>query len=114
MDAPHRYVVPTGVCGRDEEHRLCSLSVRELDVLALMAEGLSNGAIARLLHVSERTVEATTAHLFRKLCLDASPDTNRRVLAVLMLVRSRRPLPAAPPPAQRAAPARTPSPVPGR
>lgn len=61
---------------------LDDLSERELDVLGLVAEGLSNTAIAEKLVVSERTVEAHVRSVFLKLDL---PDegTNRRVLAVL-------------------------------
>ena len=47
----------------------------------------SNSGVAAELGVSERTVEATCAALFRKLDLEASPDTNRRVLAVLATLR---------------------------
>lgn len=65
------------------------LSDRERDVLELMGEGCSNAGIALRLHLSERTVEATTAHVFRKLSLEPSPLTNRRVLAVLALLRCR-------------------------
>lgn len=78
---------------RREERRgpgvLDRLSRRERDVLELMGEGCSNAGIALRLHLSERTVEATTAHVFRKLGLEASPSTNRRVLAVLTLLRCR-------------------------
>lgn len=77
---------------REERRRpgvLDRLSQRERDVLELMAEGCSNAGIALRLHLSERTVEATTAHVFRKLDLEPSPVTNRRVLAVLVLLRCR-------------------------
>jgi DNA-binding NarL/FixJ family response regulator len=60
---------------------------RERDILALMAEGRSNAGIARTLVVSERTVEAVSTQLFRKLGLEPAPDVNRRVLAVLTLLR---------------------------
>ncbi|GGK71570.1 response regulator transcription factor [Ornithinimicrobium pekingense] len=63
------------------------LTERERSVLALMAEGRSNGGIARELVLSERTVEAASASIFRKLGLSAAPDLNRRVLAVLTLLR---------------------------
>ena len=67
---------------------LTLLTSRERDILALMAEGRSNAGIADELGISERTVEAACAQLFRKLGLEPSPDLNRRVLAVLTLLRS--------------------------
>jgi DNA-binding NarL/FixJ family response regulator len=66
---------------------LSNLTPREREILALMTEGRSNSGIAGELGISERTVEAVCAQLFRKLGLEPSPDTNRRVLAVLTLLR---------------------------
>jgi DNA-binding NarL/FixJ family response regulator len=66
---------------------LASLSAREHEVLALVAQGLSNRAIARHLHVTDRTVEAHIASTFGKLGLSESPDQHRRVLAVLAFLR---------------------------
>ena len=66
---------------------LTQLTPRERDILALMAEGRSNSGVAAELRLSERTVEAASAQLFRKLGLTPSPDVNRRVLAVLTLLR---------------------------
>ena len=66
---------------------LGQLSDREREVLALMAEGLSNTAIARRLFLSGRTVEAHVAHLLAKLDIPDSHETNRRVLAVLAWLR---------------------------
>jgi DNA-binding NarL/FixJ family response regulator len=63
------------------------LTPRETETLALMAEGRSNAGIAGQLGVSERTVESMCAQVFQKLDLGASPNTNRRVLAVLTLLR---------------------------
>jgi DNA-binding NarL/FixJ family response regulator len=61
---------------------LGALSEREQEVLALMAEGLTNGAIARRLVVSARTVETHVRHLLMKLDLPAGDDGHKRVLAV--------------------------------
>jgi DNA-binding NarL/FixJ family response regulator len=62
---------------------LGSLSRRERDVLALMAEGRSNAAIAERLVVTERAIAKHTSSIFMKLDLVVSDDDNRRVLAVL-------------------------------
>jgi len=62
---------------------LGSLTARERDVLALMAEGRSNGAIAATLVISERAVEKHVANIFSKLGLAPSDADHRRVLAVL-------------------------------
>jgi DNA-binding NarL/FixJ family response regulator len=62
---------------------LGDLTHRERDVLALMAEGRSNGAIAHLLVVSERAVEKHVSNIFSKLGLAPSDADHRRVLAVL-------------------------------
>ena len=60
-----------------------TLTAREREVLALMAQGRSNAAIAQTLVVSAGTVEKHVAAVFGKLGLAASEDANRRVLAVL-------------------------------
>jgi DNA-binding NarL/FixJ family response regulator len=62
---------------------LTVLSPREREVLALMAEGRSNAAIAQRLVITERAVAKHTASIFLKLDLQPSDDDNRRVLAVL-------------------------------
>ena len=59
------------------------LSERERGVLELMAQGLTNAAIANRLVVSERTVEAHIRHILTKLDITDSEDGHRRVLAVL-------------------------------
>jgi DNA-binding NarL/FixJ family response regulator len=61
---------------------LADLTERERGVLALMAEGRSNRAVARQLNVSEKTVETHIANIFSKLSLLPEPDDHRRVLAV--------------------------------
>jgi DNA-binding NarL/FixJ family response regulator len=66
---------------------LDELSGREREVLALVAEGLSNRAIAARLFVTERTVEAHVQQIFQKLRLSTDPDSHRRVLAVLAYLR---------------------------
>ena len=72
---------------RRPESTLSRLTTREYEILAQIGQGRSNAGIARQLSISERTVEAACAQLFRKLDLEQSPDTNRRVLAVLALLR---------------------------
>ena len=66
-----------------------AVTERERQVLALMAEGRSNQAIAERLEVSERAVQKHITAIFRKLGLAASADDHRRVLAVLAFLRSR-------------------------
>lgn len=66
---------------------LAPLSHREREVLALLAEGLSNHAIATRLFVTDRTVEAHNKAIFDKLSLVESPEHHRRVLAVLTFLR---------------------------
>lgn len=67
---------------------VAGLTVREVDVLALMAEGWSNAAVARRLHLSERTVETHIGSIFTKLDLPESPDGHRRVRAILAYLRA--------------------------
>jgi len=69
---------------------LAELTDRERETLALLAEGLSNKAIAGRLFVAERTVESHVTQIFAKLGVDAGPDSHRRVLAVLAFLRATR------------------------
>jgi len=64
------------------------LSNREREVLALMAEGRSNSAIAQQLFVTEKAVSKHSTNIFTKLDLAPSDDDNRRVLAVLAYLNS--------------------------
>jgi DNA-binding NarL/FixJ family response regulator len=70
------------------EDPLKSLTQREQDILALMAEGRSNAAIARDQGIAPRSVEAPIAEIFRKLNIQPGPDDNRRVKAVLAWLRA--------------------------
>lgn len=82
---------PTIVARLMERRRLDSpldrLTVREMEILGLIAEGRSNAGVAKALTISERTVESACAQLFRKLDLEPSPEENRRVLAVIAFLR---------------------------
>ncbi|MDQ2966409.1 MAG: helix-turn-helix transcriptional regulator, partial [Chloroflexota bacterium] len=69
---------------------LARLSERERDVLALVAEGLSNVAVATRLSLSERTVEAHVRHILTKLDIADGQDGHRRVLAVLAYLNGAR------------------------
>ncbi|GIH79413.1 response regulator transcription factor [Planobispora longispora] len=68
---------------------LASLTQRELEVLAQIAQGRSNAAVGRALFLSEKSVEKHINVLFAKLGLEAAPEVNRRVLAVLLYLSER-------------------------
>jgi DNA-binding NarL/FixJ family response regulator len=68
---------------RSRDEPITRLTAREREVLALMAEGRSNSAIAQRLSVSEKAVGKHSTSIFAKLDLAPSEDDNRRVLAVL-------------------------------
>jgi DNA-binding NarL/FixJ family response regulator len=68
---------------------LKQLTAREREVLALMAEGLSNGGIGRRLWVTEGTVEKHVHSILNKLPLPESTDDHRRVLAVITFLETR-------------------------
>jgi DNA-binding NarL/FixJ family response regulator len=73
---------------RRRENPLEALTPRETEVLALVAEGRSNNAIASELFITERTVEAHVKQIFSKLDLPESRERHRRVLAVLAFLRA--------------------------
>jgi DNA-binding NarL/FixJ family response regulator len=79
-------VISNLVAGR-QRPGLQALSERELDVLALMAEGLTNTGIAERLVLSDRTVESHVRRVFIKLDVPESATDHRRVLAVLAHLR---------------------------
>ena len=68
---------------RARDEPVARLSAREREVLALMAEGRSNSAIAQRLFISDKAVGKHCTSIFAKLDLTPSDDDNRRVLAVL-------------------------------
>jgi DNA-binding NarL/FixJ family response regulator len=68
---------------RKPDPGLASLTLREREVLGLMAEGRSNAGIAAKLVLSEGSVEKHIASVFGKLSLETEAASNRRVLAVL-------------------------------
>jgi DNA-binding NarL/FixJ family response regulator len=74
---------------RSLDSPLAALSTREADVLAELATGASNAAIARSLGVSEHSVEKHTGVIFAKLGLSGDADVNRRVTAVLLFLAGR-------------------------
>lgn len=77
------------VTARRRDDPLAVLSARELDVLALMAEGRSNGGIAKRLWVTEGTVEKHIRSILTKLNLPEAEDDHRRVLAVVTFLEAR-------------------------
>ena len=73
------------------QHRndpLAELTTREREVLALVAEGLTDRGIAQRLWLTPKTVETHVRHILRKLDIPAATETNRRVHAVLAYLRS--------------------------
>ena len=71
-----------------ETDSLQVLTAREREVLSLMAQGLTNSAIARRLVLAERTVEGHVRSVLMKLDLPESDDAHRRVLAVITYLRA--------------------------
>ena len=77
------------VAARRREDPLEELTVREREVLGLMAEGRSNAGIAKLLFVTEGTVEKHVHSILAKLRLQETSDDHRRVLAVIAFLEGR-------------------------
>jgi DNA-binding NarL/FixJ family response regulator len=81
-------VVQKLMTSRSRTEPVARLTPREREVLALMAEGRSNAAIAQRLFITEKAVSKHAAGIFGKLDLVPSDDDNRRVLAVLAYLDS--------------------------
>jgi DNA-binding NarL/FixJ family response regulator len=77
------------VSARRRDDPLQRLTAREREVLALMAEGLSNSGIGRRLWVTEGTIEKHVHSILNKLPLPESADDHRRVLAVITFLETR-------------------------
>ena len=77
------------VSARRRDDPLKQLTTREREVLALMAEGLSNSGIGRRLWVTEGTIEKHVHSILNKLPLPESADDHRRVLAVITFLETR-------------------------
>lgn len=76
-------VVAQLLARQSRDQRMSSLTERERQVLALLAEGKSNQAIAAVLHLSEASIEKYITSIFQKLGFEADEHGNRRVLAAL-------------------------------
>ena len=81
-------IVARLVARRRPKDPLSQLTDREQEVLGLLAEGMSNRAVASRLFITDRTVEAHVTQIFQKLGLTDSPNQHRRVLAVLTYLRA--------------------------
>ena len=81
-------IVSTLFSRRRQDDPLAALTPRERDVLALMAEGRSNQGIADKLVITLRSVEKYVSSIFGKLGLPSGGSDSRRVLAVLLYLRS--------------------------
>ena len=81
-------IVARLVARRENAGPLAELSEREREVLALMAEGRSNRAIAEQLYLSPKTVEGHVGQIFLKLGIGETSSEHRRVVAVLAFLRA--------------------------
>lgn len=82
--------VVTQLLARKRSHPFAELTPREREVLGLMAQGLSNMAIAANLVVTDGAVEKHIRNIFGKLGLESRPEEHRRVRAVLTYLNSPR------------------------
>ncbi len=82
-------IVTALVAAAHREDPFAALSIRELEVLQLMAEGLTNSGIARRIWCQERTVESHVRAILTKLGLPTRDDDHRRVLAVVAYLQTR-------------------------
>ena len=80
--------VVASLVGGESDDALAALTKREKEVLSLMAEGLTNSAIARRLVLTERTVEGHVRSVLMKLDLPENASAHRRVLAVIAYLRA--------------------------
>jgi DNA-binding NarL/FixJ family response regulator len=76
-------IVAAMLTRHNQRHPAGRLTNRQQQILALMAEGRSNGAIARRLSLTEKAVVNHISHIYDELSLPLSPDDHRRVLAVV-------------------------------
>lgn len=74
---------------RAEDSHISELTPRELEVLALVAQGLSNAAIGAQLFLTKRAVEKHVGAILAKLCLPDGEDVSRRVMATLVYLADR-------------------------
>jgi len=81
-------VVTSMLSRRDRGQAMARLTAREREVLAFMAEGRSNAAIAAKLVVTPKAVDKHISSIFMKLDLPLDADDNRRVLAVLRYLQA--------------------------
>jgi len=81
-------VIAQVMARRRRDDPLAPLTPREREVLACMAEGRSNGAIAERLAIGEGAVEKHVSHIFSKLALEPDDSDHRRVLAVLAFLKA--------------------------